>query len=816
VIWRIIATGATYIAHAVGAGKTFSIVAAIMEQKRLGLIGKALLVVPGHCLAQASREFLQLYPTASILIADDTSFAAAKRLRFMARAATGDWDCIILTHSAFKLIPTPVEFERRLIREQLESYGELLEQLDGEDRLARKRIERMKEGFEERLAALQSRKDNMVTIAELGIDQIVVDEAQEFRKLSFATNMTALKGIDPEGSGRAWDLLVKARFVATRQPTRPLILASGTPITNTMGELYTVQRFLQPETLSQNGLHEVDAWAASFGETRTELELQPSGRYKPVTRFCAFVNVPELITLFRMVADVMVKHDLRPLLQLPRIAGGRRRILTATPTPAFKAYQKKLEQRIKVIEARKGKPQKGDDILLSVITDGRHAALDLRLVDPNSPDESGNKLNLLIDNAYRIWRETAERRYRGPNGSWYLLPGAGQLIFSDLGTLSVEASRGFSAYRWIKQRLIARGVPAGEIAFMQDYRTNEAKRGLFADFNAGRIRFLIGSSPTMGTGVNVQARLVALHHLDVPWLPSDIEQREGRIERQGNQHEEIEIYAYATLGSMDAPMWQTNERKARFIEQALTGDGSIRRLEDAGNQAGQFALAKAVASGDARLMQQAGLASEIARLERLQAAHLDEQIAVRREIAAARREISTATVRAEAITADLAQRTSTRGDAFTMVVGGRRYGDRKPAGAALLQTLVPLLRPGKPARRAIGAIGGFALTPVREERGLIRSRTTRLVLRRTRLEQDIAIDEAMTPLGLIARLEHALNGIAAELAQQQRRRRENEHRLRDYETRLDRPFELAAELALKQQALADLLAELAADQRDAA
>ncbi|MGE3738193.1 MAG: helicase-related protein [Geminicoccaceae bacterium] len=816
VIWRIIATGATYIAHAVGAGKTFAIVAAIMEQKRLGLIGKALLVVPGHCLAQASREFLQLYPTASILVADDSNFAAAKRLRFMARAATGGWDCIIVTHSAFKLIPTPVEFERRLIREQLESYGELLERLDGEDRLARKRIERMKEGFEERLAALQSRKDNMVTIAELGIDQIIVDEAQEFRKLSFATNMTALKGIDPQGSQRAWDLLVKARFVATRQPTRPLILASGTPITNTMGELYTVQRFLQPETLRRNGLHEFDAWAASFGETRTELELQPSGRYKPVTRFCEFVNVPELIAMFRTVADVMVKHDLRPHLNLPRIAGGRRQILTATPTPAFRAYQKQLDQRIKVIEARKGRPQKGDDIQLSVITDGRHAAIDLRLVDPHSPDEPGNKLNLLIDNAYRIWCRTAQRRYRDPNGARHLLPGAGQLIFSDLGTLSVEARRGFSAYRWIKERLVRLGVPAGEIAFMQDHATNEAKRSLFADFNAGRVRFLIGSSPTMGTGVNVQARLVALHHLDVPWLPADIEQREGRIERQGNQHEEIQIFAYATLGSMDAPMWQTNERKARFIEHALTGDGSIRRLEDAGNQAGQFALAKAVASGDDRLMQQAGLASEITRLERLQAAHLDEQIAVRREIAASRREISAATSRAEAIAADLAQRTPTRGDAFTMTVEERRYGDRKPAGAALLQALMPLLRPGKPVRRTIGEVGGFALTAVREERGLIRSRPVCLLLQRSRFEQDIELDEAITPLGLIARLEHALNGLEAELAQQHRRRSENEARLHDYEARLDRPFELTAELEHKRQALAELLAELAADQRDAA
>jgi hypothetical protein len=314
---------------------------------------------------------------------------------------------------------------------------------------------------------------------------------------------------------------------------------------------------------------------------------------------------------------------------LPRLKGGQRQLLTAAPSPAFKLYQQTLAARIKAIEARSGRPQPGDDILLSVITDGRHAAIDLRLVGPTA-DEPENKLNLLIGTVHRIWQETADCRHTRLDGRAYARHGAGQLIFSDLGTIAVEATRGFSAYRWIKDSLVRLGIPAADIAFMQDYKKSEAKQRLFNDFNAGRVRILIGSSETMGTGVNVQRRLKALHHLDVPWLPSQIEQREGRIERQGNEHDEIELYAYATLGSMDATMWQNNERKARFIAAALAGDRSVRRLEDAGNQANQFAMAKAIASGDHRLMQKAGLESEIARLRRLQAAHIDDQHAIRR------------------------------------------------------------------------------------------------------------------------------------------------------------------------------------------
>ena len=815
VIWRIISSGSTYVAHAVGAGKTMAIAAAIMEQRRLGLINKAMLVVPGHCLAQAAREFLALYPNARILVADETNFTLAKRHHFLSRAATANWDAIIITHSAFRFIAVPSVFEAQMIQDELELYEDLLTKVDRDDRLSRKRIERMKEGHKERLEALSTRKDDLLTIAEIGVDQIIVDEAQEFRKLSFATNMSTLKGVDPNGSQRAWDLFVKSRFVDTKNPGRALVLASGTPITNTLGEMFTMQRLMDHAALSQRGLHEFDAWASTFGDTSTELELQPSGKYKPVTRFAQFVNVPELIAMFRSFADVVQPSDLRTYVKVPELAGGKRQIITAEPTAAFKAYQRHLDQRITAIELREGPPQPGDDILLSVITDGRHAAIDLRLVMPGMDSEQGNKLNALVANSFRIWQETVDVEYVRKDGKPFDKPGAGQLIFSDLGTINVEASRGFSAYRWIRDELVRMGVPASEIAYMQDFRKSEAKQRLFNDFNAGKVRVLIGSSETMGTGVNVQARLKALHHLDVPWLPSQIEQREGRIVRQGNQHDEVGLYAYATLGSLDATMWQNNERKARFIAAALSGDTSIRRLEDMGEgQANQFAMAKAIASGDQRLMQKAGLEAEIARLDRLRAAHIDDQHAIRRQIRDAERDIELATRRIGEIGQDIERLAPTTGDAFAMTVTGEAFDERKLAGRALMKEILTLVRLQHDGEAVIASIGGFDLEFSGERFGKDGFHYATMLLR-TGVEHEVELPITTTPIGAIARLENALADFEGEQENYRRRLAGANKRLASYRPRVGEAFTLEAELTLKREQLAEVEADLASDKDDA-
>ena len=468
-----------------------------------------------------------------------------------------------------------------------------------------------------------------------------------------------------------------------RNPGRALIHASGTPITNTFGEMSTLQRFQASEALSERGIHEFDAWASTFGDTRTELELQPSGAYKPVERFSEFVNVPELIDMFRSVADVVLKADLRQYLKLPAAEGGQRQIITAPASEAFRDYQSMLAERITAIEERTRRAQKGDDILLSVITDGRHAAIDMRLVWPGNDNEPDNKLNRMIAQCPSHLERDGHNHYRRPDGTPFPHAGCRAAHLLRPRHARVKRSAGSRPIAGSGKNSSASASRPARSPSCRTTRRSADKQRLFNDFNAGRVRILIGSSETMGTGVNAQLRLKALHHLDVPWLPSHIEQREGRIERQGNQHDEIEIYAYATLGSMDATMWQNNERKARFIAAALSGDRSIRPWKTS--------AARPTSSRWPRRSRrrqpadaEGGTGGEIARLERQRAAHIDDQLNVRRQITNARSDIAAAQDRLAGIAHDLARRAPTRGNAFAMTLEDRVISDRRIAGTLLL------------------------------------------------------------------------------------------------------------------------------------
>lgn len=687
-VWRIIATGNTYLYHCVGSGKTFTIASAVMEQQRLGLINRPIIVVPNHCLAQFAADFMRLYPKANILVADETHFSKEKRQRFIARMTLNKQDAILISHDAFKLIPAPSAFEMSMIEDEISKIELVLSENDNLG-MSRKSLEAKKEKLYDHIKKLTEHpKDDMLCFSETGIDQIIADEAHIYRKLSFATRQTTLKGVDPNGSQRSWDMFVKIRYLdTTSQSKRSKILATGTAITNTIGEFYTVFRYMDIETLERQKTASFDAWLSVYGESKTELELQPSGLYKPVTRLMEFVNMADLMASFRNFADIIQKSDLATQVDLPQIKTGKRQIIVSKPSENFQKYKETLASRIRAIEARGGRPEKGDDIILKVIGDGRHAAIDLRLVGFGI-NETENKLNEMIQNVFRIWSDNRYNVYTNPKtGKPYPRTGAAQMIFSDLGTESVAATRGFSAYTWVRQELIRMGIPAEEIVFMQDYKTSSARAQIFTSVNEGRISVLLGSTQTMGTGANAQQRLIALHHLDVPWLVADLIQREGRIERQGNQNDVIDIYAYATRGSVDATSWQRLEQKARFINMAFSGDRSIRRIADIGDDTTQFAHAKALASGDPKLMRKGLIENELARLNRLLAAHLDRSHLIKSKVLNATKNISSLTRKLEGIR-EMAE-IEEKSDPQTSLVltNGTQYGadteSLKDAGARL-------------------------------------------------------------------------------------------------------------------------------------
>jgi N12 class adenine-specific DNA methylase/adenine-specific DNA methylase len=691
-VWRILQTDNTLLGHVVGAGKTFTMVAAAMELKRLGLARKPLFAVPNHMLGQFSTELLMLYPGANILVAGKEDFEAQNRKKLFSRIATGNWDAIIVTHSGFERIPLAHETQVRFFEEQLDELEKIKrEHANPENRRLVKEIEKAKKRLEAKLESLAAdhKKDNTLTFEELGIDRLFVDEAHYFKNLFYISKMTRIAGLPQTASERAFDMYLKVRHIQSVNNGGGIVFATGTPIANSMAEMFTMQRYLQPDDLKKHNLHHFDSWAATFGEPVTAMELSPDGAgYRLNTRFARFINVPELMQIFRQTADVQTAQMLN--LPRPKLEGEKAAVRNAPASAELKEFVESLAKRAEAL--KNGRVDPRVDNMLKITTEGRKAALDLRLMKPHLPDDPQSKVNLAVENIHRIWAATSEDRLT-------------QLVFCDLST---PQDRGFSVYRDMADKLKRLGVPESEIAFIQDFDADHAKLALFRSVRAGKIRILFGSTQKMGSGTNVQERLIALHHLDAPWRPADVEQREGRILRQGNKNPSVQIYRYVTEGSFDAYMWQTLETKAKFIAQVMTGDMTVRRLEDMDSTALTYAEVKAIASGNPLVIEKAQVDAELIRLTRLRSAHAEEQYRIRSNLRHTREEVEKWTERLTNLREDLEVRQDTAGDKFRIELDKQVLDNRGVAGELLIRRAEKTkTRFGEDIR--IGRFAGFDL-----------------------------------------------------------------------------------------------------------
>jgi N12 class adenine-specific DNA methylase/predicted RNA methylase len=657
-VWRGMTAGNTGLGHVVGAGKTFTMAATGMKMRQAGLARKPMFVVPNHMLEQFAREFMQLYPNAKLLVATKDDLAKDRRKLLTAKAAGGEWDGIIVTHSSFERIGMSAGYQERFLRDQIKEYDQLLRDSAGGStpRNIIKTIEKQKARREERLKDLmaEGKKDDGLVFDELGVDHVFIDEAHYFKNLETPTKMERVAGIQTGGSERAFDLYMKARYLGEKHAGHGVTFATGTPLSNTMVEMYTMQRFLDLEGLKSRGIEHFDAWAATFGEVVDTMEISPDGKsLRPRSRFARFVNLPELQQMFRSIFDVQTAEMLD--LPRPKLEGGKPHVVACPMSEAQAMLQQQLVGRYDRLRREKVDPC--EDNALAITTDGRKLALDARLLSATAEDSSGSKINALVANVASIWERTA-----GTRGT--------QMVFCDMGVNPTPW--GFSAYGDVIKKLTAAGIPAGQIAAIGDADSDAKKQALFDRVRSGAVRVLLGSTGKMGTGTNVQKRLVALHHLDAPWKPAEVEQREGRILRQGNDNKEVAIYRYVTEGSFDAYMWQALETKARFISQVMTGDNAARRAEDIGGQELSYAEVKAIASGNPAVLTLAEADAELARLAILRKNHDDEQFLARRSIRELPQAIARLERRIEDLSADLATASAHQHDPLT--VGGRAYG----------------------------------------------------------------------------------------------------------------------------------------------
>ena len=634
-IAHVLYGGNTLLAHEVGAGKTFEMVGAAMEAKRLGLCQKSLFVVPNHLTEQWASEFLRLYPSANILVTTKKDFEKHNRKKFCARIATGDYDAIIMGHSQFEKIPISVERQERLLHEQIDEIVNGIAEVEasGGERFTVKQLERTKKSLEARLEKLQAegRKDDVVTFEQLGVDRLFVDEAHNYKNLFLYTKMRNVAGLSTTDAQKSSDMFAKCRYMDEITGSRGVIFATGTPVSNSMTELYTMQRYLQYDRLQELGMAHFDCWASRFGETVTALELAPEGTgYRARTRFSKFFNLPELMNLFKEVADIKTADQLH--LPTPQVEYHN---IVAQPTEQQQEMVKALSERASLVHS--GTVDPSQDNMLKITSDGRKLGLDQRIINQLLPDEPGTKVNQCVNNIMQIWRDGEADKLT-------------QLVFCDISTPQARPAKkvakaldnptlhaledavpldepepAFTVYEDIRQKLIAQGVPAEQIAFIHEANTEVRKKELFSKVRTGQVRVLLGSTAKMGAGTNVQDRLVALHDLDCPWRPGDLAQRKGRIERQGNQNETVHVYRYVTEGTFDAYLWQTVENKQKFISQIMTSKSPVRSCDDVDETALSFAEIKALCAGDPRIKERMDLDVDVARLKLMKADHQSKQ-----------------------------------------------------------------------------------------------------------------------------------------------------------------------------------------------
>jgi TolA-binding protein len=626
-----------------------------------------------------------------------------------------------------------------------------------------------------------SKKDNTLTFEELGIDRLFIDEAQRFKNLFYVTKMTRVAGLPQTASERAFDLFLKVQHIQSRNKGGGVVFATGTPISNTMAEMFTMQRYLQMNTLRRASLQHFDSWAGTFGETVTSMELAPDGSgYRLQSRFARFVNVPELMQQFRQVADVQTGEMLK--LPVPKLDHGRPITISAPCSPELKRFVDQLVKRTELIKSGRVDPR--EDNMLKITTEGRKAALDTRLVLAHERDNPDSKTNKAVEKIHDIWLESAPTK-------------GAQLVFCDISTPQSKNGQSFSVYDDVREKLVARGIPAEQIAFAQDATDDASKAMLFKSVREGRVRVLLGSTAKMGEGTNVQTRLIALHHLDAPWRPADIEQREGRILRQGNQNEYVKIFRYVTEGSFDAYMWQTLETKCCFIAQVMTGDATVRRAEDVDSAALTYAEVKAIASGNPLVIEKARIDAEVIRLTRLQKQHAESLYQMRYQIrrindngAILEREIAN-------IREDLRTRTNTRGDNFVITVKNETFTDRIKAGRALI-FLAAALKPFE-STKMIGNIGGFPISIERFD-----ERATILISGKHSYRANVSDSSA----GTIASLEHALDSVEDRLRERETTLTQSRRQITDLTNQLDQPFEHEEKLAVATKRQQEIVAAL--------